>query len=116
MTTPPKRPPTRTVNNQRRGAAYEREVAEAMARVLGRPVTRNLGQARDGGDDITVPPFRIECKRRRAFAVYEYIEQVVAALREPGEIPVVIMRGDGKDSLVLMRLEDWLPIFKREVF
>ena len=46
-----------------RGASYEREVCKALSDALGSKVTRVLGQARDGGSDIDLGPFMIDCKR-----------------------------------------------------
>ncbi len=43
-----------------KGAAGERELAGILADQLGRVVKRNLGQARDGADDITIEHFRLE--------------------------------------------------------
>ena len=51
-----------------KGATFEREIANDLTADWGTPVKRNIGQARDGGDDITVSPFRIECKRRAGIA------------------------------------------------
>lgn len=85
-----------------KGAGYEREVCALLSDILGREVKRNIGQARDGGDDITVGPFRVECKRRAKVGnLYEWMAQVEAASK-PGDIPVVICRGDGKKSLAVL--------------
>lgn len=105
---------------KQRGSTFEREVVSDLARGLGRHVERNLGQARDGGDDITLPraapgelpgKFRIECKRRRSLGCEEFMRQAeAAAAGNPSDVPVVIMRGDGCKSLALVRLEHFLPM------
>jgi len=41
-----------------KGAAGERELAALLSEHLGFVVKRNLGQARDGADDLTVQQFR----------------------------------------------------------
>ncbi len=84
-----------------KGAGFEREVCALLSDILGVMVKRNIGQSRDGGDDITIGHFRIECKRRAKIAVYEWLEQaeVAASL---GETPVVICRADGKKSLAIL--------------
>lgn len=97
-----------------RGASYEREVCKALSDALGSKVTRVLGQARDGGSDIDLGPFMIECKRRRKIAVYEWMEQ--AKVSSKGEkMPVVICRGDGKESLVIFRLDDAIKLMQNEL-
>ena len=75
---------------------------------------RVIGQARDGGDDITTGRFRWEVKRRKGIAVHEWVEQAVRA-SGPSDIPVVACRGDGKGWLVVMRLEDALPLIRGEL-
>lgn len=105
-----------------KGAAYEREVCDAFRSAYGVNVTRNIGQARDGGNDIDVGPLVIECKRRKTLTVVEqWMQQArdAAAARDAqldmfngaeGSIPVVIGRSDGGKSLVVLELADFLDI------
>jgi hypothetical protein len=98
-----------------RGATYEREVAAKIHDVLGVKLKRNLQQYQEKGlGDLILGKFIIECKRRRKIAVYEFIEQAEAACK-PGEVPVVIMRADGKESLALMYLDELLPLLGNEL-
>jgi carbon monoxide dehydrogenase subunit G len=86
-----------------KGAAFEREIANAIG------AKRNIGQARDGGDDITHEGYRIECKRRASVGPMKgWMEQAVASLRTPDETPVVICRGDGGEAYVILRFTDWV--------
>jgi hypothetical protein len=89
-----------------RGAAFEREVCADIKRVLGVDVKRKLGQARDSGNDIDFPPYRIECKRRRTLAVDKWLAQCERGAME-GEIPLVIARSDRGYSVAVLSL-DWL--------
>lgn len=97
-----------------KGATFEREIANDLSDRWGRVVKRNIGQSRDGGDDITAAPFRIECKRRKGIAVYEWMDQVCRASDED-DIPVVIMRADSRKPLVLMTYEDWAKMAQGEL-
>lgn len=97
-----------------KGASFEREIANDLTADWGVLIQRNIGQARDGGDDITVPPFRIECKRRAGIAVYEWLEQCEAAA-ELSDIPVVIARADHKEAIVIMRYADWKKLAREEI-
>lgn len=101
-------------SQRRKGAAGELELAKILSEQLGWVVTRKLGQARDGGDDIQTGQFRWECKRRAKIAVYEFMDQITAACG-PGDIPVVAMRADGKGWLVMMKLEDAIPLIRNEL-
>ena len=99
---------------RRKGATFEREIAAYLSDRLGRVVQRKLGQARDSGDDIQVGPFRIECKRRAALSVYPWLDQCLAAAGD-GDIPIVVARGDGREALAIMRLEDLVPLLAGEL-
>lgn len=109
-----------------KGAVYEREIAQQFTDVLSLPdveFKRNIGQARDGGNDIDVGPLVVECKRRKSLTgLYQWVEQAEAAAMErwraePGEpaYPCVILREDDNESLVLMKLEDFLTLCKEQL-
>ena len=93
-----------------KGATFEREIATALG------AKRNIGQARDGGDDITHGPFRIECKRRQSVGpMAKWMAQCVAACDRAGDIPVVVARGDGGESYAIVRFSDFLPLMQARV-
>lgn len=88
-----------------KGATFERDIAQRLG------AKRNIGQARDGGDDITVGRFRIECKRRKRLGtVQAWLSQAEASCEHADDLPVVIARQDHGEPLVLMRFEDWLAV------
>jgi Holliday junction resolvase len=97
-----------------KGATGERELAGILRDNLGVEVKRNLGQARDGADDITIGKFRIECKRQERLQIDVWCEQVEACA-QPGEIPLVIYRRNGKPWRVVLRLEDFIPLMREEL-
>lgn len=68
-------------SQRKKGASFERTFANYLAERLGRVVKRNIGQARDGGDDITVGPFRIGCKARARIASLAWLEQAQKGCR-----------------------------------
>jgi hypothetical protein len=97
---------------RQRGAATEREIATHLSAQLGIEVKRKLGQARDSGEDINVPPFRIEVKRRRSLAVMDFMRQCETG-STAGEVSVVIMRVDGDlRPVVMLRLDDFIPLMR----
>ena len=90
---------------RQKGAAFERDIAK----VLG--AKRNIGQARDGGDDITVGQWRVECKRRASVGpMAQWMAQCVAACDREGDIPLVVARGDGGEAYAIMRFADFVPL------
>lgn len=99
---------------QTKGAAFECKVANELSDRFGRVVKRNIGQSRDGGDDITCPPFRIECKALQKIAALKFLDQAIAASGE-GEIPVVVMKGNRTHWAVMMRFEDAVKLMQGEL-
>ena len=97
-----------------RGAAYEREVCDVLTKKAGRKISRELGQARDGGADIKFGQFLIECKRRRKIALYEWVRQVQVAAKDTDSIWAVVARADGERSVVILDLEDFLALLPDE--
>lgn len=97
-----------------KGARFEREVCNAIEETTGFPARRNLTQTRDGGYDIAFGKFRIECKARKALSIYSFLDQCQAAC-QPGDIPVVIAKADRRAPVVIMSLDDLLPILAGEL-
>lgn len=92
------------INSRVKGASYEREVGEQLGLV------RQLDQCREGGGDLEHPDLAIECKRRaRVVNVPKAMAQ--AEKSAAGRVPVVIHRVDRAESLVTMRLSDWLAVY-----
>lgn len=97
-----------------KGAAGERELAALLSDHLGFVVKRNLGQARDGADDLTVAQFRIEVKRQERLQVDKWSEQVEACA-QPGEVPVLMYRRNGQPWRVCLRLEHFIPMMRDQL-
>lgn len=104
----------RTLGKSQRtkGATFEREVVNQLKEV-GLDASRNLAQTREGGADIHLGKYRLECKRRASIAVYDWLDQCTAACTD-GQTPVVIARGDRREAVVIMRFTDWLKEHKHE--
>jgi hypothetical protein len=105
-----------------KGATYEREVAQVFSAALGIEVKRNIGQARDGGNDLDVGPLVVECKRRKTLTTIEgWMLQAQAAANERRRgheevtIPVVVARADAGKSLVIISLADFLILTRDEL-
>ena len=98
--------------NRTRGHSFERDVVNAL-KDAGIDAARNLDQTRDGGGDIDIGAYMIECKRRASIAVYDWLDQCTRAAR-PGQIPVVVARGDRRETVVILRLDDFIPMLGKE--
>jgi len=105
--------------NRQRGQEGEREVCALLSDAFGVKVKRALGQERDSGTDIlSLPPFRIEVKRRKRIAgLYEWLAQAGPEwpFRVPGPVPALMLRGDDKTWLVVMHFTDWVQIAREEI-
>ena len=74
--------------SRQRGATYEREVSNEIFDILGVRIKRNLKQYQEADlGDLELGPYLIECKRRRAIAVHEWMEQADKACA-PWQTPV----------------------------
>lgn len=103
-------------SQRNKGAGYEREVCEVFSAALGQTFKRNIGQARDGGNDINVGPLVVECKRRKSLGTVEsWLLQAAAACDTSSQYPVVVGRSDGGKSLVIMDLDHFLDLFSDEL-
>lgn len=94
-----------------KGACFEREISTEISEWLGIDCKRKLGAARDGGDDIQVGQFRIECKRHETTNVWEWYEQAKANA-EAGEIPVVVFRRSRSESMALVSFSDFMRLMR----
>lgn len=97
-----------------KGAAGEREVANILSERLGSVVKRNLGQARDGADDITIQRFRLEVKRQETLLMDKWSQQVEACAK-PGEVPVLVYRRNGQPWRVCLLLDDFIPMLRDQL-
>ena len=122
----------RGVNSRNKGARYERDIAKELAHIFGIPdyalasilgetaaIKRELDQPRDGGADLLFGNLVFECKRRKSMkTVYDWMAQCVTALKNlphpERRIPVVVMRADHEESLLIIRLKD-MSAFTAEV-
>lgn len=102
------------LKSKRKGEKYEREVA-ADLRAYGYDTHRTAqysGKTGDAPDVVGLPYIHIECKHyaNRAFD-YDWIDQARRDAKE-GLLPIVVHRIDNADSLVTMRLSDWMDIYR----
>lgn len=98
-----------SARQRRKGAAGEREVCAQLARFFGTEVKRHLGQARDGGEDITFGGITWEVKRRKSLkTVYDWMRQVEKAAQPTGNLHAVVFRADNEDWVAMVPLEQFI--------
>ena len=112
---------------KRKGDGYERELAKYLdARLFGSsgqisrmPLSGGGAHLGGGGraDLLGTPTMWVEAKRTEKFSPYAAMAQSengIAASKTDGEMPVVISRKNNMptgDSLVVMKLSDWVNIY-----
>jgi hypothetical protein len=103
--------------NRVRGATGEREWVALLKEHGFTEAARNLGQSRDGGGDVCVPPFLWEVKRRRRISAIRFLDQVGEAVirayfrGEKVEYGAVAMREDGnRQWYVMLKASDFFKL------
>ena len=99
-----------------RGAAYEREIANEFKDwgYKAYRTAQHMGKTGQAPDVSGIPGLHPECKRRRKIAVYEWMDQAVndAMAEGKGNVPVVFCRADMEESLAIVRLEDFIQMYR----
>jgi hypothetical protein len=103
------------VNSRNKGAGFERDIINAFKEFLGVDCKRNLEQWRSGGDDIDLPPYSIECKRRATIAIYDWWHQACDSAEAKKRVPILIVKADRKKPLVVMDLREFMKLIREEV-
>ncbi len=102
---------------RRKGARFEREVANAFA-ILFPEAKRGIGQARDSGEvaDVSGTPFWPECKRGAGSTVDAALAQALASKKVGSGPALAIVRRNGKRATASMYLEDFLFLLAGHAF
>lgn len=105
-------------NSRNKGAAFEREMAQELHKMLGVNFKRDLDQyrQRDRGDLIAdrAFPFLIECKRHaRGGFLQAWWDQAYRAALETGQRPAVIYRFDRQPVRVRVQLRAAMECISR---
>lgn len=100
-------------SQRRKGAAGERAIANALKPTFP-DACRGIGQAR-AGDDVPdvdgVPGVWIEVKTHRTVSSTTIIKAIQQASQATdGRTPVAIVRANGEQPIVCLRLGDWVAM------
>jgi hypothetical protein len=105
---------------RQKGFQFERDIAKLLSEQTGMEFKRGLGQTRGGGTEVpdVLPPagplrerIHIECKRQKSCSIKGALKQAIDDIGEGPQAPIVITKDDRTDTLVTMRLDDFLPLF-----
>lgn len=103
-----------------KGFQFERDIAKAFSEATDEEFKRGLGQTRGGGADVpdVLPSnkviadlIHIECKRQKMCSIKGAMKQAVDDIGDDPKAPIVVTKDDRKDTLVTVKLQDFLPMF-----
>lgn len=102
------------VNSKQKGARYERELA-AYFRDNGYDTHRTAqycGNTGEAADVVGLPYIHVEAKHQETLRLTDWIAQAVRDASGSSRIPTVFHRKNGEKTLVTMRLDDWMKLYK----
>ena len=99
--------------SQRKGRAAERELAHLLQR-YGYPVEAGRAQSYGEVPDLSgLPGVHIECKRAETLRLSEWMAQAERDAQRFGDgLPAIFFRRSRSPWCVVMKLEDWMGIYK----
>jgi len=101
--------------SREKGKRYEREIANFLKENGYEDAHRTsqyCGNTGDASDVVGLPGIHIEAKHQEQIRIYEWMFQAIHDSQKNQEIPVVFFRKNKQDTLVCMRLNDWLELYK----
>ena len=103
------------LDSKAKGARYERELA-AYFRDKGYDTHRTAqycGNTGDAADICGLPFVHLEAKHQETLRLSDWVAQAVRDSDGTGKIPAVFHRKNNEKTLVTMRLDDWMKLYKR---
>jgi hypothetical protein len=99
--------------SRRKGAAFERELAQRFREVMPDAVVRRGLQYRTGEEapDVEVPCFWVEAKHHHRTNVRAAMRQAIDAC-PCGRWPIAVCKDDHATRLVTMQLDDFLELVR----
>lgn len=100
------------MNSRQKGKRGELELSHLL-QAYGYKTRRGQQYSGSNGDAdvVGIPGLHIECKRVEQLNLYKAMEQSEHD-HQPGEVPVVMHRKNGKPWLVTMTLEDFIHLWR----
>ena len=105
---------TRGKGARRKGANFERWLANSLSEMTGLKAQRGLAQTRGGGaevSDVSIDYIHVEAKNHIRSNIKAALRQAINDCEESGKIPVAITKDDRKPVLCTMLLDDWIKFF-----
>lgn len=97
-----------------KGKRYERELASAF-RDYGydaRRTSQYCGQTGDAADVVGLPGIHVEAKHCERVSIYDWMAQAKHDAEKSGNKPAVFFRRNRSETLVTMRFDDWMELYR----
>ncbi len=100
-----------------KGKRYERELASQL-KEYGfndcRRTSQYCGNTGDASDVVGLDGIHIEAKHQEKICIYDWMAQAIHDAEESkkGNIPTVFFRKNHCETLVCMRLDDWVNLYR----
>lgn len=105
------------INSKQKGARYEREVASKL-RDYGycdsKRTAQYCGNTGDASDVVGLKGIHIEAKHQERIQIYDWMAQAIhdSAENGKGDIPAVFFRKNNAETLVCVRLDDFMKLYR----
>jgi hypothetical protein len=79
-----------------------------------RRTAQYCGNTGDASDVLGLDGIHIEAKHQEQFRIYDWMAQAIhdSAENGRGDLPTVFFRKNNAETLVCMRLEDWVQLYR----
>lgn len=97
-----------------KGARYERELATQLKSYgyEARRTAQHCGNTGDAADVIGLDGIHIEAKHQERVQIYDWMAQAKRDSAKSGNKPAVFFRKNNCETLVCMRLDDWMELYR----
>lgn len=102
------------INSKAKGSRYERELASKL-KSYGydcRRTAQYCGNTGDASDVVGLDGIHIEAKHQERIQIYDWMAQAVHDSSKSGNKPTVFFRKNNCETLVCMRLDDWIELYR----
>ena len=102
------------MNSKEKGKRYERELA-AQIKAFGydaRRTAQYCGNTGEAADVIGLNGIHIEAKHQERIQIYDWMSQAINDSAKSGNKPAVFFRKNHCETLVCMRLNDWMDLYR----
>lgn len=100
--------------SREKGKRYERELAGHLKEYGydARRTAQHCGKSGDAADVIGLNGIHIECKFCQQFRIYDWMAQATRDSEGTGNIPTVWFRKNHCETLVCMKMDDFLKMYR----